>query len=95
MGKIEVLNNIKGWVAWDFQAYKLEKTEADIVIAALEKQRPLRLDDEKIGTFTVSGNCKSCGNAIISNKQGEGVTNYCRWCGQRITWQGKDESNEK
>lgn len=95
MGQIEVLNNLKGWGAWDYQAYRLEKNEADIVINALVKQRPLRLEAETIGTFTVSGNCPSCHNAIISKKEGEGVTNYCRWCGQRITWQGKDESNEK
>ena len=95
MGLNEVYNNLKGWAAWDFRAYHLEKNEADIVLKALGKAKPQKIVDAKIGTFTVTGNCPACGNAVFSAKNdptaGDYVTNYCRYCGQRITWDGKAE----
>ena len=98
MGLNEVLNNLKGWVAWDFKAYHIEKGEADIVIKALEKQKPQKLTDAKIGAFTVSGDCPTCGRPLISTKddapEGCKTTNYCRYCGQKITWEGKAADNE-
>jgi len=95
MGLNEIYNNLKGWAAWDFKAYHLEKGEADIVIKALEKQKPQKLADARIGTFTVTGNCPACGNRIISTinypLNDDYITNFCRYCGQRITWDGKAE----
>lgn len=95
MGLNEVYNNLKGWAAWDFRAYHLEKNEADIVIKALEKAKPQKIVNAKIGTFTVTGNCPACGNAIFSAKNDPScddyITNFCRYCGQRITWEGKAE----
>ena len=92
----EVYNNLKGWAAWDFRAYHLEKDEADIVIKALGKAKPQKLADAKIGTFTVSGHCPNCGANFFSPKvydpyNQDNVSNYCRHCGQRITWEGKAE----
>ena len=96
MGLNEVYNNLKGWVAWDFSAYHLEKGEADIVIKALEKQKPQKIADVRIGQFTVSGNCPACGKRILSATNdplcNDYVTNFCRYCGQRITWDGKAET---
>ena len=91
MGLNEILNNLRGWNSWEFSAYRLEENEAQIVIKALEKQKPQALKGAKIGTFTVSGDCPGCGNAIISNKDSEHgcMTNFCRYCGQKITWEGK------
>lgn len=95
MGLNEVYNNLKGWAAWDFKAYRLEKNEADIVLKALEKAKPQKIADAKIGTFTVAGNCPACGNAVFSTKNDPScddyITNFCRYCGQRITWDGKAE----
>lgn len=96
MGLNEVYNNLKGWVAWDFRAYHLEKNEAEIVIKALEKAKPQKIADAKIGTFTVSGHCPNCGADFFSSKDNDpynqdNVSNYCRFCGQRITWDGKAE----
>lgn len=96
MGLNEVYNNLKGWAAWDFRAYRLEKNEADIVIKALKKAKPQKLADAKIGTFTVSGHCPNCGADFFSSKDNDpynqdNVSNYCRHCGQRITWEGKAE----
>lgn len=97
MGLNEVLNNLKGWGAWDFRAYHLEENEAQIVIKALEKQKPQGLEAVQMGCMTVSGNCPGCKNRIISakgNDPDELVTNYCRYCGQKITWEGKAADNE-
>lgn len=95
MGLNEIYNNLKGWAAWDFKAYHLEKNEADIVIKALEKQKPQLLKDAELRMFTVGGNCPACGNRFFSVRDqtdDDPIANYCRYCGQRITWEGKAET---
>ena len=97
MGLNEALNNLKGWVSWDFAAYRLEKGEGQIVINALEKQKEKPLLSAKIGTFTVSGVCPVCGKDFLSARY-EDITHYCRYCGQRIDWKRQDKReavNEK
>ena len=95
MGLNEIFNNLKGWSAWAYKAYPLQEYEAEIVIRALDKEKPKKLIDEHAGSFTVSGTCPVCKNTFFSAKDGEDVTSYCRYCGQKLNWSGKDGNNEK
>lgn len=96
MGLNEILNNLKSWNLWDVRAYHLEEREAGIIIKALEKQKPQGLEAVQMGCMTVSGNCPGCASRIISTKGNDDddkITNYCRYCGQKITWEGKDNED--
>lgn len=89
MQDVVIKNNLKNWGAWDFKAYQLQEHEAKIIIKALEKQTPQKLNNLHIGTFSVTGTCPVCNSDIISlldPEKDEAETSFCRYCGQRIGW---------
>ena len=63
------------------------KTEDAIIIAisALEKQVPKNAMGK--GSTKEVGYCPNCKSHLMY----EPKTNYCRWCGQRLSWEVDNE----
>ena len=88
MGLIECYTNIKNYQDYEIAAYRLERSEANEVIQALEKQIPKKARIEAIGEKTVSGSCPRCeaDMVYIVECYKPSYKNYCRHCGQRVDW---------
>lgn len=56
-----------------------------LAIEALEKQAPKNAMGK--GSTKEVGYCPNCKSHLMY----EPKTNYCRWCGQRLSWEVEDE----
>ena len=88
MGLVECYVNIKNYKDYDIAAYRLERSEANEVIQALEKQISKVARIEAVGEKTISGFCPRCEADMVYIIEGykPSYMNYCRRCGQRVDW---------
>lgn len=68
MGSKEVLVNLKNFDSWDYKHYSLRQEEAEVCIAALEKDA---------GDVAII-ECKSCGTPLRD------YYNFCPNCGKKV-----------
>lgn len=88
MGLVETYVNISSYQDFEIEAYHLERSEANEVIQALQKQIPVKARIEAAGEKTISGVCPKCESDIYYFVEGykPSYKNYCRHCGQKIDW---------
>ena len=77
MDRKRVLMNLKGYDAWEHTNYKLVKAEADVIIEALENERPKGKWEYDADKDKSGGHCNRCGHFL---RYGE-KTNFCPDCG--------------
>lgn len=88
MGLVETYVNINAYQDYEIAAYRLERTEASEVLAALRKQIPKKPIGLSVGEATSSGVCPSCARDVIFITADDPVNkkNHCRYCGQKLDW---------
>ena len=62
-----------------------QNTAINLAISALEKQAPKNAMGK--GSTKEVGYCPNCKSHLMY----EPKTNYCRWCGQRLSWEVENE----